>query len=119
MLKNIEIIEREGLVENSARMGKYILDKLQPLYEHPTVGDIRGIGLLLTIDLVKDKKTKESFPQEEASLMAGIVLKRGLRVNAGEHLIIAPPLIITQDDADEIIDIVEKSITEWEAIVVK
>lgn len=118
-LVNIDIIEREGLVENAARMGKYILDRLQPLYEHPTVGDIRGLGLALTIDLVKDKKTKEHFPQEATSLLSGIVLKLGLRVNAGEHLNIAPPLIITQDEADEIIDIVDRALTEWEARVLK
>jgi len=118
-LTNIEIIEREGLVENAAKMGKYMLDRLQPLYEHPTVGDIRGLGLALTIDLVKDKKTKEHFPLEVSSSLAGIVLQMGLRVNAGEHLNIAPPLIITQEEADEIIDIVDKALTKWEAEVPK
>ena len=58
-LVNIDIIEREGLVENSERMGRYLLDRLTPLKEHPIVGDVRGLGLMCALELVKDKGTKE------------------------------------------------------------
>ena len=62
-LSNIEIIETEGLVQNSAETGAYFLDRLQGLKEeHQIVGDVRGIGLLLAIELVSDRETKEHFP---------------------------------------------------------
>ena len=62
-LKNIQIIEEEGLVENSATMGTYLLDGLQELKEkHPIIGDVRGLGLMCGMELVKDRSTKETFP---------------------------------------------------------
>ena len=63
-LKNIEIIESEGLVENSARVGAYFKQQLEGLaVDHPLVGDVRGIGLLLAVELVSDRKTKAGFPR--------------------------------------------------------
>ena len=60
-LANLDIIEREGLVDHSARMGEYLLQKLETLRDLPHVGDIRGLGLLARVELVKDPRTKESF----------------------------------------------------------
>ena len=69
-LANLEIMENEGVVENSAEMGDYLYEQLQTLYEHPIVGDVRGgMGLLCAVELVKDRDAKERFP-EDAKLSA-------------------------------------------------
>src|SRR5262249_26558836 len=60
-LKNIEILQREKLAQQSAEHGKYMLGLLQRLRSHPTVGDVRGLGLMCAVDMVKDKATKEPF----------------------------------------------------------
>src|ERR1700758_1160170 len=60
-VKNIEILQREELPQRSARQGKYLLGLLQELRSHPTVGDVRGLGLMCAVELVKDKATKEPF----------------------------------------------------------
>ena len=64
-LANIKIIEEENLVENAAQMGAYLLEQLGSLQdEHPTIGNVRGIGLINAVEIVKDRQTKERFPQE-------------------------------------------------------
>jgi len=111
-LANIAIIERERLVENSAKMGKYILEGFKDrLYRHPIVGDIRGIGLLLGVEMVADKKTKASFPPEVCifdrtyqKLEENGILARDFE----STLVLTPPLCLTKDDADEIIDKIDR-----------
>ena len=62
---NLEIMENEGMVENSAQMGDYLYESLQTLYEHPIVGDVRGgKGLICGVELVKNRDTREKFPPE-------------------------------------------------------
>ena len=64
-LNNIEIIEREGLVGNSARMGGYLLDGLEELKrKHEIIRDVRGLGLFCGLEIVRDRQTKEYFPAE-------------------------------------------------------
>src|SRR5581483_3830425 len=58
-LKNLEIIEREGLAENARRVGAYLRERLESLLELPVVGDVRGAGLLASVELVADKETRE------------------------------------------------------------
>ena len=116
-LANIEIIEKEKLVERSATMGKYLFDQLQSLWRHPIVGDIRGgHGLMAVIELVKDKKTKGKFSSEEDA-----TVKRMLRVKLSQAglwgefrtlLPILPPLIITKDEIDRIVSTMDKVIGE-------
>ncbi len=106
-LTNLELIERENLVENSAQMGKYFLEQLQTLYEHSIVGDIRGLGLLAAIELVKDRKTKEKFPKEAnvgEKLTKGF-LSHGIltRQRGGDMIYLSPPLCITRDDVDYVV----------------
>ncbi|OGS24230.1 MAG: hypothetical protein A2297_08915, partial [Elusimicrobia bacterium RIFOXYB2_FULL_48_7] len=62
--KVMEIIEREGYVKNCEQMGEYLMKKLESLYNYSMIGDIRGKGLMIGIELVKDQKTKEPFPFE-------------------------------------------------------
>ena len=64
-LKNIEIIEAEGMVQNAAEVGAYFKEQLEGLMvDHPIVGEVRGLGLLLAVELVKDRQTKEPFPED-------------------------------------------------------
>ena len=112
-LVNIDIIERENLVENSATMGQYMLDRLTALKEHPMVGDVRGLGLLCAVELVKDKATKEKFSPDDPILksVSSKVLELGLFVRISDNLFLAPPLIVGKSDVDEMVGIVEKAIT--------
>jgi adenosylmethionine-8-amino-7-oxononanoate aminotransferase len=96
-------------------MGKYLMEKLQPLYEHASVGEIRGIGLLVGIELVKDKNTKERLPSDIWSKFNLKALEKGLRIKMGNVITLAPPFIITREQIDEMVSIVDELITEIEA----
>jgi adenosylmethionine-8-amino-7-oxononanoate aminotransferase len=118
-LKNIEIMETEGMVQNSADLGDYLFDQLQTLREHPIVGDIRGgMGLLAAVEFVKDRDTKEHFPasaQMEAKLYE-IMSRHGLLGRGmGGILFFAPPLSITKDDVDWLVRTTDKVVGELEA----
>lgn len=114
-LANIEIIERERLPERAAAMGEYFSKKAEALYEHPTVGEIAGIGLLWNIELVKDKKSKERFGPAADALTVRKLREAGLitRVDGGA-IRFTPPLIITEDEIDESIAIMDKVIGQME-----
>ena len=117
-LKNIEIIEGEGLVQKSADVGAYFLDQLHLLKEdHPIIGNVRGLGLMLSMELVSDHETKESFPSElrvpqrlgekfrSEGLIMGVV---------GSYINLMPPLCITRSEVDEIVAGVDASLGELE-----
>jgi adenosylmethionine-8-amino-7-oxononanoate aminotransferase len=112
-LKNIEIIEREGLVQRSAESGAYLLAGLRTLMEtHPTVGDARGLGLLCAIELVKNKETKEKWARDSDFIkrMHELVMERRMLTRVWELLHIAPPLVVTRDEIDRIIAILDDSL---------
>ena len=76
---SLRIIDEEKLVENSRTVGAYFLKKLQPFVDrYPFVGEVRGAGLFLGIELVKDKKTKEPLPRSVTNQIFQENLKRGL-----------------------------------------
>jgi adenosylmethionine-8-amino-7-oxononanoate aminotransferase len=117
-LRNVEIIESEGLVDNSARTGAYLLQQLQEMQtRHPLVGDVRGIGLMLHIELVKDRETHEGFaPEDDMQTKVGArLIERGLLCRAGANISIAPPLVTNREDVDEIVDILDVTISDVEA----
>ena len=101
------------MVENSARMGAYILDGLRALMdEHPIIGNVRGRGLLLGIELVSDRDTKTRYPKETqlSKRLAAAFEAESLILNAGdERLSIGPPLCITQAEADELINKLDRA----------
>jgi L-2,4-diaminobutyrate transaminase len=107
-LAALKLIDELNVVENVADVGPYMMQALKDrLGQHPHVGDIRGKGLMLGIELMKDRATKEVFPM--ANRTGRQILKaaaeRGLITRAlGDTLVFAPPLIITRADADEIVD---------------
>ena len=118
-IKNIEIIEREGLVDNAARMGAYFLERLHELKaQHPSIGDARGIGLLLGVELVSDRKTKTPF-DENLRVSKRLTRKmhdRGIIMRFGaDKVTLGPPLCITADDIDQIVGAMDSAIGELEA----
>jgi adenosylmethionine-8-amino-7-oxononanoate aminotransferase len=116
-LKNVEIIERENLVENSAEVGAYLLEGLRSLSDHPSVGDVRGLGLMCAIEFVRDKKTKERFEEKEgyASRVMAYAMEQGLILRQVEDIIeFCPPLIITKAEVDEMIKITEAAVSQTE-----
>jgi adenosylmethionine-8-amino-7-oxononanoate aminotransferase len=112
-LANIEIIEKEGLVERSAELGRYLKEKLEELYKHRIVGDVRGIGTLWAVELVADRDTRRplSPPGRAGSHVnkrcreAGMILR-----NNGDILVMAPALVMTHEQADEMVRIVDEAI---------
>ena len=117
-LKNIEIIEDEKLVENAADVGPYMKDALEGLMvDHPLVGDVRGIGLLLGVELTSDRKTKAKLDKEQKipERLTAKFRKNGLILRFSNEIIhIAPPLIVTRSGVDEIVHAMDVSLWELE-----
>ncbi len=119
-LASIEIIEKERLVENSANMGAYFLDALRSALKKSTiVGNISGLGLLIAIEVVRDKKTKTRISGPEAAkfnqILLNKLLNRGLITQVNSiYIALLPPLIITKAEVDEIVRTLEVSFKETE-----
>ena len=114
-LANIEIIETEGLVQRSAELGAYLSAKLEGFYKYPFVGDVRGVGTLWAVELVADRETRE--PLSPAGQAGGFISKRcrerGMILrNNGDILVMAPALVMTDAQADEMIDLLDKAIAD-------
>ena len=114
--KNIEIIEREGLVERSADTGRYLLELARGLSSHPTVGDVRGLGLLCALDLVKSKETREKWGVSHPFIkgLGFRTQERGLITRIWDVLHFAPPLVVTRDECDRMVEVVDECLTELE-----
>jgi adenosylmethionine-8-amino-7-oxononanoate aminotransferase len=115
--KNIEILEREELVGRSAQLGGYLLERAQALRSHPTVGDVRGgLGLLCAIELVKNKATRESWGTDHPfiKLLGFRTQEEGLITRVWDVLHLAPPLVVTEEEVDRIVDIVDRCLGEVE-----
>ncbi|ETX04172.1 MAG: taurine--pyruvate aminotransferase [Candidatus Entotheonella gemina] len=116
-LTNIAIMQDEGIVDNAAAMGTYMREQLEQLRSHPTVGDVRGIGLLLGVELVKDKTSKEKFPMEseEVKTLNELFIENGLLTRATHIISLSPPLCINRGEVDRIVDILDRSLTAFES----
>ncbi|GBD30451.1 Taurine--pyruvate aminotransferase [bacterium HR32] len=118
-LRNLDILERENLVERAAAMGERLLRGLASLRELPAVGDVRGLGLMCGVELVEDQRTKTPALGLGARVLAE-AKKRGLvtrmRVGqAGENpigdtILLAPPLVVTEEQVDRMVTILHDSI---------
>lgn len=105
-LKNLEIMEEEKLIERSRQLGERLREEMKELADHPLVGDIRGYGMLLGIELVRNKETKEPAAPETVAKVIGECKANGLIIGkngdtvAGFNnvLTLAPPLSITDED---------------------
>ena len=112
----IEVIEEENLLENSHVVGGYLREKLELLKEkYALIGDVRGMGMMQGLELVRNRQTKEPAPAETVELMEraranGLLIgKGGLYANV---IRIAPPLNIAKADVDEAIRMLDKSFAE-------
>ncbi len=110
-LATLEIILRENLVENAKRVGAVMLARLEALKEkYRFVGDVRGKGLMLGVELVKDRSTKEPLPKEMTRLLFQECLRRGLVSMCYSHTIrINPPLVIQEDTALKGLEILDEA----------
>jgi adenosylmethionine-8-amino-7-oxononanoate aminotransferase len=117
-LKNIEIIEREGLLEHVKRIGPYFMERLAELRDLPMVGDVRGSHLMACVEFVADQATKELYPEEldVGKLVANACEPRGLIVRPMVNLnVMSPPLIIDESDVDAIVATLRDAIVEVRA----
>jgi adenosylmethionine-8-amino-7-oxononanoate aminotransferase len=118
-LVTLDIMERENVVENSRIMGEYLFESLQSLRSHRIVGEIRGgLGLDSQVEFVKDREAKEPFSPEENKRF-GPMLKEKLREaglwgSFGNPLQLKPPLIITQEEINEIVNALDRVTGEIE-----
>ncbi len=114
-LASIEVIEEENLLDNALMLGEYFDRRMAEIKNnHPIVGDVRGKGCLQGIELVKDRATKEPFP-DAGKLVYQKAFAKGLAwVPAGHILRMSPPIIMDIDVAAKGMDIIEESIAETE-----
>lgn len=112
-LKNIEIIEREGICEHVRDVGPYFEQQLNTLRDLPIVGDVRGKCFMMCVENVKNSQTKELFDDDVAigDRIAAHCQKHGLIVRPIAHLnVLSPPLILTRHEVDEVVKILRTGI---------
>ena len=113
-LTTLEIIEDEGLVERARDLGTHALDRLAAMMDkHPLIGDVRGRGLLMGVELVTDRDSREPAG-EAAEEVFYRALERGLsfKITMGNVLTLSPPLTIEQSDLDRALDILDECLGE-------
>jgi len=124
-LATINEYKDNNLIENSRNMGKYLIDECNDkIRKHKCVGDIRGKGLFVGIELVKNKETKEPLVRHDERVNRGTNPKKELAkklmelgmiamvANPSSTIAVAPPLIVNKDEIDEGIDILDKALYE-------
>jgi adenosylmethionine-8-amino-7-oxononanoate aminotransferase len=101
-LENLAIIEREGLLDRARDVGAHLLERLKPLASLPAVAEVRGVGLMLGIELAEDR---------DASAVAAGAREDGVIVRAtGQKIVMSPPLVIERDQADRIADVLARQL---------
>lgn len=115
-LVTIQFIETHGLITHARMLGKYALERLFDMKaRHPLIGDVRGLGLFLGIELVKDRTTRERAVDEAEAVMYE-ALSNGLsfKTTMGNIITLTPPLTISKDEMDQALLIVDQSLTRVE-----
>jgi alanine-glyoxylate transaminase/(R)-3-amino-2-methylpropionate-pyruvate transaminase len=117
-LATLEVIDEEGIQQNALEVGNHLKDALLDLQDkHPLIGEVRGLGLMLGVELVRNRKTKEPANTEAADVMERmkhrnvLVGKGGL---FGNTLRIKPPMCINRDDADYLVAMLDEALTDVE-----
>ena len=112
-LATLEVIEKENLLENSAKVGKHILTRMADWpSRHKLVGDVRGRGLMIGVDIVKDQSTKDYAALERDRIVEMAFEKGVLFLGCGPSTIrVCPPLVVTNEEADVAVDVLEECIT--------
>ncbi len=121
-LENMRILEDENLLENTTKMGEYLLEKLEGLKaKHEIVGDVRGKGLFCGAELVKDRDTREAVDESVASAVVsacmvndGVIIGMTNRSLKGFNntLCLSPALICTKNDLDQIVESIDTALTQ-------
>ncbi len=108
-LTTIALLE-EGLIENAVRLGEYIFDRLRELQKRfQMIGDVRGKGLMVGIELIKDRESKKKAAEERNAVIQSCFEKGLLILGCGENVVrLVPPLIITRNEADTALTILEE-----------
>ena len=113
-LENISIMEREGLLLHAKTVGEYFQSKLSRLRDLDYVGDVRGQGLMLAVDIVQDKVKKTAFPvsARAAARVFEACVSEGLIVRpVGDRIILSPPLILNREHVDQMHDILRRGLS--------
>jgi adenosylmethionine-8-amino-7-oxononanoate aminotransferase len=114
----LDIIDREGLVDRVQKLGDLLMRRLAPIAAHPNVAEVRGRGLLIGIELVRDRETLEPFPPEAritqkvvaAGLASGVFFYPGGTDPARDVITLGPPFIIGEPEIEQIGAVLEQSI---------
>jgi 4-aminobutyrate aminotransferase-like enzyme len=111
----VEVAQEEGMLEHALALGEFILERLKGIKErHPIVGDVRGKGCLLGMELVKDRETKEPF-EEAANRVYQKAFQRGVSwIPSKQNLRMSPPLIMSKEVAAKALALIEEAIGETE-----
>jgi taurine---2-oxoglutarate transaminase len=125
-IANMKVYEEEGLVENSARMGEILLSEMKKVQgKHPSVGDVRGLGLFVGVELVKSKETREPMTRWN-SAGAGIaadlgraLMARGIYVYCRWNMMfLSPPLVINEEDLRYGVSLIDDALSVADAAAV-
>jgi adenosylmethionine-8-amino-7-oxononanoate aminotransferase len=122
----LEYLRAHRLIERAAELGTYLHARLRALAAHPSVGDVRGLGLLAGIELVRDQATRAPFDPALGYGLAVVeeAMNRGLMVYpgsgtvdgaAGDHILVAPPFVITREEIDLVVRLLDETLTATEA----
>ena len=114
-METIRLLE-EKYIANAARMGEYILERLANWPErHPIVGDVRGLGLMVAVELVKSQQTREPHPEARKKVIHRAFDQGVLLLGCGESTVrFMPPLIVERDQIDHALEVLERCIAEAE-----
>jgi 4-aminobutyrate aminotransferase len=105
-LETIKVL-KNGLVRNAETVGTHLQNRLRALMDqYPLIGDVRGRGLMIGVELVRDRKTKERATTERDRIVQAMFQRGVLLLGAGRNAVrFAPPLVLTTDQADTVVDI--------------
>lgn len=109
-----QYIQEHQLIANANMQGTYLREKLQSLSNHRLIGEVRGLGLMIGVEFVRNKSTREPFPQSSQLLEIFVNTAFGLGLivypGAGDHILIAPPLTITRSEIDLLVELFERTL---------
>ncbi|KTT05011.1 aminotransferase [Pseudomonas oryzihabitans] len=118
-LENIRILRDEGIVDRvRSSTAPYLQKRWAELADHPLVGEIRGVGMLAALELVRDKQTRTRYEGGAGMLCREHCFRNGLVMRAvGDTMIIAPPLVITHESIDELVTLARRSLDQTHAVL--
>ena len=113
-MANLDLVVKEQIPEQAGAQGAYFLQRLSPFVERfNSVGDVRGKGLMLAIDVVADKSTKAPKDPAFVKEITEVARKEGAMVRGSGHkIILSPPLVIQKEEIDVIVDALDVAFSE-------